>query len=45
MYTVFFGVLGCVGNFFASVAHFFFFLEMSGFEPRELPKQTGELLT
>ncbi len=33
----FFGGLECVGHSFAYVAYFVFLLEMSGFEPRELP--------
>jgi hypothetical protein len=39
----FFGGLECFGYSFANVAHFVVFLEMSGFEPRELPQQDGVL--
>jgi hypothetical protein len=37
-----FGGVQCFGNSFAYVAHF---LEMFGFEPRELPYQAGALPT
>jgi hypothetical protein len=40
----FWRALECAGHSFAYVAHFVF-LEMSGFEPRDLPSQTGSLPT
>jgi hypothetical protein len=39
-----FGGLECVGHASAYVAHFVFW-ELSGIEPRELPKQAGALPT
>jgi hypothetical protein len=36
--------LECVGYSFA-LSLIFYFLEMSGFEPRELPLQAGAILT
>ncbi len=44
-YFYFLGGLECVGHSFAYVAHFVYFWEMSGFEPRELPQQAGALPT
>jgi hypothetical protein len=44
-FEYFFGGLECVGHSVAYVAHFFYFLEKSGFEPRELPWQADALPT